>query len=94
MGYSPYLILNADVPTSLNQIWVGDITYISLEDGTFCYLAVLMDLLSRRIVGWHLADDMTESLVLRTLRLAVKERQPQPGLIHHSDRGGQYAGNE
>jgi transposase InsO family protein len=70
------------------------ITYISLQDGTFCYLAILMDLYSRRIIGWHLADDMTEALVLRTLRLAVKERQPQPGLIHHSDRGGQYAGTE
>jgi putative transposase len=94
LGYSPNLLLEADSPTRLNQIWVGDITYISLEGGTFCYLAILMDLFSRRIVGWHLADDMTESLVLRTLRLAVKERQPQPGLIHHSDRGGQYAGNE
>ena len=93
-GYSPNLLLDADSPTRLNQIWVGDITYISLEDGAFCYLAILMDLFSRRIAGWHLADDMTESLVLRTLRLAVKERQPQPGLIHHSDRGGQYAGND
>ena len=53
-----------------------------------------MDLYSRRIIGWHLADDMTEAIVLRTLRLAVKERQPPPGLIHHSERGGQYAGNE
>jgi len=53
-----------------------------------------MDLSSRRIVGWHLADDTTESFVLRTLRSAVKERQPTPGLIHHTDRGGQYAGNE
>jgi transposase InsO family protein len=94
LGYSPNLLFDADEPTGVNQIWVGDITYISLEDGTFCYLAILMDLFSRRIVGWHLADDMTESLVLRALRLAVKERQPQPGLIHHSDRGGQYAGNE
>ncbi len=78
----------------LNQIWVGDITYFSLEGGVFSYLAILMDLFSRRIVGWHLADNMTESLVLRTLRSAVKTRQPLPGLIHHTDRGGQYAGNE
>jgi len=70
------------------------ITYIPLEDGTFCYLAVLMDLFSRRVVGWHLADDMTESLVLRALRSAVKERQPASEMIHHTDRGGQYAGNE
>lgn len=67
LGYSPNLLLKADSPTGLNQIWVGDITYIPLEDGTFCYLAILMDLFSRRIAGWHLADDMTESLVLRTL---------------------------
>lgn len=94
LGYSPNLLFEADSPTRLNQIWVGDITYIPLEDGTFCYLAVLMDLFSRRIVGWHLADHMTESLVLRVLRSAVKERQPAPEMIHHSDRGGQYAGNE
>ena len=53
-----------------------------------------MDLFSRRIVGWHLKDDMTESLVLAALRLAIKERQPSEGLIHHTDRGGQYAGND
>lgn len=94
LGYSPNLLLEADVPTRLNQIWVGDITYIPLEGGTFCYLAILMDLFSRRIVAWHLSDNMTESLVLRALRSAVKERQPHPGVIHHSDRGGQYAGNE
>jgi len=94
LGYSPNLLLDADSPTQLNKIWVGDITYMPLQDGTFCYLAILMDLFSERIVGWHLADDTTESLVLRTLRSAVKERQPTPGLIHHTDRGRQYVGNE
>jgi putative transposase len=53
-----------------------------------------MDLYSRRTVGWHLADYMTESLVLRALQLAVEERQPQQELIHHTDRGGQYACKE
>ncbi|TWT34971.1 Integrase core domain protein [Thalassoglobus neptunius] len=65
LGYSPNLLLDTDEPTRLNQIWVGDINYISIQDGTFCYLAMLMDLYSRKIIGWHLANDMTESLVLR-----------------------------
>ena len=94
LGYSPNLLLDSKEPTGINQVWVGDITYIPLDGGTFCYLASLMDLFSRRIVGWHLKDDMTESLVLAGLRLAIKERQPSEGLIHHTDRGGQYAGND
>jgi len=61
LGYSPNLLLDAHKPTSINQVWVGDITYIPLEGGTFCYLASLMDLFSRHIVGWHLKADMTES---------------------------------
>jgi putative transposase len=63
-------------------------------DGTFCYMAMLMDLFSRRIVGWHLDNNMTEQLVLKALRSAIKERRTDVGLIHHTDRGGQYAGNE
>ena len=55
---------------------------------------MLMDLFSRRIVGWHLDYNMTEQLVLKALRSAINERQPGVGLIHHTDRGGQYAGNE
>src|SRR5215831_2773752 len=53
-----------------------------------------MDLFSRRIVGWELDEHMTEALVLAALRVAIRWRQPRPGLIHHSDRGGQYAGGE
>lgn len=94
LGYLPNLLLDSKEPTGINQVWVGDITYIPLDGGTFCYLASLMDLFSRRIVGWHLKDDMTESLVLAGLRSAIKERQPSEGLIHHTDRGGQYAGND
>ena len=93
-GYAPNLLLDAAEPTDINQVQVGDITDIPIRGGTFCYLATLMDLFSRRIIGWELKDDMTESLVLAALRSAVTERQPAPGLIHHSDRGGQYAGNE
>ena len=94
LGYSPNLLLDADAPTTINQVWIGDITYIPLTDGTFCYMAMLMDLFSRRIVGWHLDDNMTEQIVLKALRSAIKERQPDVGLLHHTDRGGQYAGNE
>ena len=94
LGYSPNLLLDAAAPTTINQVWVGDITYIPLTDGTFCYMAMLMDLFSRRIVGWHLDNNMTEQLVLKALRSGIKERQPDVGLLHHTDRGGQYAGNE
>jgi len=94
LGYSPNLLLDAEAPISIDRVWVGDITYIPLKDGTFCYMAMLMDLFSRRIVGWHLDYNMTEQLVLKARRSAINERQPGVGLIHHTDRGGQYAGNE
>ena len=92
LGYSPNLLLEAPDPTSINQLWVGDITYVPLVGGSFCYLALLMDRYSRYVVGWHLEDTMTEALVLAALRLAIHVRQPPAGLIHHTDRGGQYAG--
>ena len=91
LGYSPNLLLEMPELTGLHQLWVGDITYIPLQGGEFCYLATLMDRFSRRIIGWNLADHMTEDLVIPVLRQAIKERQPPPGLIHHTDRGGQYA---
>jgi len=87
-------LLDADAPTTIDQVWVGDITYIPLSDGTFCYMAMLMDLFFRRIVGWYLDNNMMEQLFLKALRSSIKERQPDVGLIHHTDRGGQYAGNE
>lgn len=91
LGYSPNLLQEAPDPTSINQLWVGDITYVPLADGSFCYLALLMDRYSRYVVGWHLDDTMTEELVLAALRMAIRVRQPPAGLIHHTDRGGQYA---
>jgi putative transposase len=92
LGYSPNLLVDAPPPEGVNQLWVGDITYVPLVGGDFLYLAMLMDRFSRRIVGWDLQDHMRESLVLAALRGAVALRQPRPGLIHHTDRGGQYAG--
>ena len=94
LGYSPNLLLDAPPPQGINQLWVGDITYVPLIGGEFLYLAMLMDRCSRRIVGWDLQDHMRESLVLAALQGAIVLRQPPPGLIHHTDRGGQYAGIE
>jgi putative transposase len=94
LGYSPNLLIDAPAPDRLNRLWVGDITYVPLVGGDFLYLAMLMDCYSRRIVGWDLQDHMQESLVLAALRTAIAARRPQPGLTHHTDRGGQYAGTE
>ncbi|MBV9083585.1 MAG: IS3 family transposase [Acidobacteriaceae bacterium] len=78
------------IPTAINQLWVADLTYVRLgrED---VFLAVVMDVFSRRIVGWNLAPKLTTELALTALRNAIESRQPAPGLIHHSDRGVQYA---
>ncbi len=94
LGYSPNLLIDAVPPDGINQLWVGDITYVPILGGDFLYLAMLMDRYSRRIAGWDLLDHMRESLVLGALRAAIAVRRPRPGLIHHSDRGGQYAGAE
>ena len=94
LGYSPNLVLDAADPTRVDELWVADITYLPLRAGGFCYLAGLMDRFSRDIVGWAVDASMTESLVLGALRRAIRERQPGAGLVHHSDRGGQYAGTQ
>ncbi len=91
LGYSQNLLLAAPPPDRVNRVWVADITYIPLRKGSFAYLALLMDLFSRRVVGWRLAEQMSEELVLDALQHAIRSRQPAPGLVHHSDRGGQYA---
>ncbi len=73
-----------------DQAWVADFTYIRLRNA-FVYLACILDAFSRRCVGWHLSRDMTTQLTLTALQGAIQERHPQAGLIHHSDRGMQYA---
>jgi putative transposase len=93
LGYSPNLLLDAPPPDRINQVWVADITYIPLRSTRFAYLAMTMDRFSRRVVGWELAESMGEPLVLESLQQAIRARQPRRGLIHHSDRGGQYAGH-
>jgi transposase InsO family protein len=77
-------------PTAINQLWVADITYIRLRH-EFVYLAVVLDGFSRRVIGWALGRTLEAELALSALRMALRDRQPAPGLIHHSDRGIQYA---
>jgi transposase InsO family protein len=72
-----------------NQAWVGDITYLPTKAG-WAYLAVLLDLFSRKVVGWSLASHMRTDLCLDALRQALTTREPEPGLLHHTDRGVQY----
>jgi transposase InsO family protein len=94
LGYSPNLLLDAPEITACDRLWVGDITYLPIRGRTFSYLATLMDQHSRRMIGWQIAEDMTELLVLQALKSAIRARQPGSGLIHHTDRGGQYAGSD
>jgi putative transposase len=79
--------------TGINQLWVADITYIRLAV-EFVYLAVLLDAFSRSCVGWALQRSLEAALVLEALRMALRRRHPAPGLVHHSDRGVQYASRD
>jgi len=79
--------------TGLNQLWVADITYIRLQT-EFVYLAVILDGFSRKVVGWALERTLATRLTKAALEQALVARQPLPGLVHHSDRGLQYASNE
>jgi transposase InsO family protein len=76
--------------TAVNQLWVADITYIRLP-GEFVFLAVILDAYSRRVLGRCLARNLHSELALSALQQAIESRRPQPGLVHHSDRGIQYA---
>ena len=91
LGYSPNLLQRSGPPATINRVWVADITYIPLKEIAFAYLALVLDICSRRVVGWNFAEHMTETLVREALQRAIRARQPPSGLIHHSDRGGQYA---
>lgn len=80
-------------PTGINQLWVADITYIRLER-EFVYLAVILDAFSRRVIGWALDRTLEDKLTMEALRMALDSRSPAPGLVHHSDRGVQYASGD
>jgi putative transposase len=87
---APNLLNREFTPKEPNQVWASDITYIWTAEG-WLYLAVVMDLFSRAILGWSMSERMTRSLVIDAFIMAVKKYHPSPGLLHHSDRGSQYA---
>ena len=85
-------ILNREFTVTVpNKVWLTDITYLWTLEG-WLYIAAVLDLFSRRIVGWAMTSHMRETLVQEALQMALARRRPQSGLLHHSDRGGQYAG--
>jgi putative transposase len=91
-GVYPNLIKDRKLD-GLDQAWISDITYVRLPT-SFCYLAAILDAYSRRCVGWRLSPFIDTRLVLSALEMALTTRRPEPGLIHHSDRGVQYASSE
>ena len=86
---SPNLLLDQSLPTQPNEVWAGDITFIPCGE-KWLYLAVVIDLCSRRIVGWALADHLRSELVVEAMQQAIAARRHTTGLIFHSDRGSQY----
>ena len=90
---APNRLAEAPVPQAPNQLWVADITYVSSAQG-WVYVAAILDLYSRRIVGWAVSSQINTALVLAALEMARCHRQPPAGLIFHSDRGVQYASLE
>lgn len=75
-----------------DRVWAGDLTFIATRTGRL-YLAVLLDLYSRRVIGWAMGNEHTQALSLAALRMAVEQRRPSPGVLHHSDQGSQYVGS-
>jgi putative transposase len=90
---APNVLALVEKPSAPNQVWVTDITYLQTGEGCL-FLAVILDVWSRRVVGWACAPTMTASLVLAALTSAIKARKPSHGLVHHSDRGSQYVDRE
>lgn len=87
---APNVLQQCFLATTLNHIWVGDVTLISTRAG-WLYVAVLLDLCSRRVIGWAMQDKPDHQLTLTALAMAVRQRRIRPGLIHHSDQGAQYS---
>ncbi len=86
---APNLVARAFTASAPNRLWIGDITYVATQEG-WLYLAVLVDVASRRVVGWAMADHLRAELALDALTMALRARRPGAGLVHHTDRGGQY----
>ena len=74
---------------NINQVWTADLTYIRIENG-FVFLAVILDLYSRKVIGWQISKKIDRHLAIGALKMAIARRNPSPGVIHHSDRGVQY----
>jgi len=87
---APNLLERKFSPEAPNRVWAGDVTYLPTREG-WLYLAVLLDLYSRRVIGWAMSERNDDALTLAALRMALDQRQPEPGLVHHSDRGATYA---
>jgi putative transposase len=90
---APDLLHRSFAASAPNRVWVGDVTMIRTGEG-WLYLAMLLDLFSRKIVGWATSASPRQELALDALQMAIEQRRPRPGLIHHSDRGGQYSSAE
>lgn len=90
---APNRLAEAPTPSGPNQVWVSDLTYVATQEG-WLYVAVILDLWSRRVVGWSTGPSLQRCLVMAALQMALQHRRPAPGLLHHSDRGGQYASAE
>ena len=88
---APNLLRQCFVIPRLNRVWVGDVTHVPTRTG-WLYVAVLLDLCSRRVVGWHMSAKPDQELTLTALAMAVRQRSVRPGLIHHSDQGPIYTG--
>ena len=90
---APNLLRDQPPPTLANQVWVSDITYLPLASGNWAYLCAFQDGCTKQVVGWQVRADMSQALVTSAWQRALLAQRPAPGLIVHSDRGGQYVGN-
>lgn len=87
---APNRLADVPAPSGPNQVWVSDLTYVATREG-WLFVAVILDLWSRRVVGWSSGSSLQSCLVIAALQMALQHRRPTPGLLHHSDRGVQYA---
>lgn len=90
LSIAPNLLEQQFTVAAPNQVWLADITYVPTAEG-WLYLAVVLDLFARKVVGWAMRETMSQALAIDALRMAIAQRRPGEGLLHHSDRGGQYA---
>lgn len=90
---APNLLARQFTAAAPNRVWLADITYVPTEEG-WLYLAVVLDLFACKAVGWAMSASMPQELTLAALRMAITNRRPDPGLLHHSDRGSQYAAHD